>query len=163
MVCNHKDSSTKEFILPFEECFKNSNCLHLKYSVVHLHSCEVFRHEACRSACLPGFPLAIYCTYARHRCITDNPNWITGIWIDQFQNGQFTSNRLNIIETHLMEQFPIERLAIPADCREWTSIGYDIWHEMGQILYKTQESLDIFEIPRCVPLTDTCHFVHGCV
>jgi len=114
-------------------------------------------------ACLPGFPLAIHRTYARHRCIADNPNRITGIWINQFQNGRFTSNCLNVIETCLMERFPIEGLAIPADHREWTSIGCDIWHEMGQVLYKTQESLDVFEIPGCAPLADVRHFVRICV
>ena len=70
---------------------------------------------------------------------------------------------LNMIETYLMEQFPVEGLDIPADHGEWTSICCDIWHEMGQVLYETQESLDIFEIPGCVPLTDAHHLVCICI
>jgi hypothetical protein len=36
-----------------------------------------------------------------------------------------------------MQGFPEKQLAISADCREWSHVGGDVWHEVCQVLNKS--------------------------
>ena len=54
---------------------------------------------------------------------------------------------------------PMEWVSVPLYSGYWAGIRGYVWHEVCQILHKSEESLHVVLVPRRTPFSDTRHFV----
>ena len=62
-----------------------------------------------------------------------------------------------------MDFSPEERVTIPLDACEWCGVCRHVWHELFQVLDKSNKLLYLVQVARLPPLTYLRHLIYVCV